>query len=120
MKMVGALFQLHIGAPAKQQNFEVTKWCIERARLLRPWSAVLARAENDDYATAVFYPDNPVRALMGKAEGRPQRFALEFFIKFKGEEDRGKKAEFKVTFSHINKRHRHTVSVWAIVPANAE
>jgi hypothetical protein len=111
--------QLHIVAPAGQpQNFQYGNWHIERARLLRPWNAVLARAENDDYATGVFYPENPVRALVGKAEGRQQRFALEFFIKFKGE-DRGKKAKFKMTISHINKRRRHTIKVWAAVPTNA-
>ena len=81
---------------------------------------MLARAENDDYATGVFYPDKPVRSLNGKAVGRPQRFALEFFIKFTGEDDKGKKAKFKVTFSHIKKRRRHTVTVWTAVPMNAE
>ena len=55
----------------------------------------MARAENDDYANGVFYPENLVRSLQGKAEGRPQRFALEFFIKFPGN-DRGRKAQFKV------------------------
>jgi len=111
--------QLHIVAPTEHpQNFQYGNWHIECARLLRPWSAVLARAENDDYATGVFYPDNPVRALLGKAEGRPQRFALEFFIRFKGE-DKGKKAKFKVTFSHINGRRRHTEKVWATVPTDA-
>jgi hypothetical protein len=64
--------QLHIvPATDNQQNFSYKNWRIERARLLWPASAVLARAENDDYATGVFYPENPVRALEGKAEGRP-------------------------------------------------
>lgn len=81
---------------------------------------MLARAVNDDYATGVFYPENPVRSLKGKAEGRPQRFALEFFIKFTGKDDKGKKAKFQVTFSHIKKRRRHTVRVWTPVPTNAE
>jgi hypothetical protein len=112
--------QLHIVASSGQQNFNYANWYIESARLLRPWRAVLARAENDDYATGVFYPDNPVRTLAGKGEGRPQRFALEFFIKFKGDDDKGKSAKFKVTFSHANKRRRHTVKVWATVPNDAE
>jgi hypothetical protein len=113
--------QLHISGTPGQQNFQYANWYIERARLLRPWwGAVLARAENDDYATGVFYPDNPIRALAGKAEGRPQRFGLEFFIKFKGKDDRGKSAKFGVTFSHANKRRRHTVAIWANVPSDAE
>lgn len=112
--------QLHIAESAESQNFKLANWHIERARLLRPWSAMLARAENDDYATGVFYPEKPVRALAGKPEDRPQRFALEFFIKFKGKNDRGKNAKFKVIFSHIKKRRRYTVRRWADVPANAE
>ena len=112
--------QLHISpATDNQQNFQHGNWRIERARLLGPSSALLARAENDDYATGVFYPEKPVRALAGKPEGRPQRFALEFFIKFKGEEDRGQKAKFRVTFSGIGLR-RSTVTVWAAVPTSAE
>jgi hypothetical protein len=113
--------QLHIIAAPEQQNFKYENWYIERASLLRPWwDAVLARAENDDYATGVFYPDNPVRSLVGKAQGRPQRFALEFFIKFKAQDDRGRRAKFKVVFSHANKRRRHTVKVWTAVPEDAE
>jgi len=113
--------QLHVVAPAEQQNFQVGNWCINGARLLRPWfGAVLARAENDDYATGVFYPDNPVRSLAGKGEGRVQRFALEFFIKFDGNDDKGKSAKFKVTFAHVNKWRRHIVKVWAKVPDDAE
>ncbi len=113
--------QLHISQPTEQQNFNYENWYIERARLLKPClRAILARAENDDYATGVFYLDKTVRMLKGKAEGRPQRFALEFFIKFKGKDDRGKKAKFKVTFSHVKNRRCHTARVWASVPANAE
>jgi hypothetical protein len=109
--------QLHIVAsPGQDQNFKYDHWHIERAQLLRPRSAVLARAENDDYATGVFYPETPVRALVGKAEGRPQRFALEFFIKFKGEEE-PKMARFKVSFAHVVQRRRYTVRVWAKVPS---
>jgi len=111
--------QLHVAAvPDQEQNFKYANWRIERVRLLRPSDAELARAENDDYATGVFYPENPVRFLEGKAEGRPQRFALEFFIRFRGEE-RGRRAKFKVTFSHIKLRRRRTVRVWATVPQNA-
>jgi hypothetical protein len=70
--------QLHVVPRKQHQQFQFNyhDWCIERVRLLRPWRAVLARAENDDYATAVFYPENPVRTLQGKAEGRPQRLEL--------------------------------------------
>lgn len=113
--------QLHIVPAAdNQQNFSYGNWRIEGARLLWPASAVLARAENDDYATGVFFPENPVRALEGKAEGRPQRFALEFFIKFQGSEDRGRKAKFRVTFSRVSGQRRRTARVWAAVPADAE
>jgi hypothetical protein len=111
--------QLHIMPQDEQRNFQFENWCIKRARLLRPWwGAVLARAENDDYATRVFYPENPVRTLEGKSEGRPQRFALEFFIKFDGN-DRGRKAKFKVSFAHAKKNRRHTTDVWATVPVDA-
>jgi hypothetical protein len=111
--------QLHVEAvPDQEQNFKYANWRIERARLLHPSDAELARAENDDYASGAFYPENPVRLLEGKAEGRPQRFALEFFIRFRGEE-RGRRARFKVTFSHIKLRRRRTVRVWATVPENA-
>lgn len=111
--------QLHIvPQPDQDQNFKFEHWRIERAQLLRPRDAVLARAENDDYATGVFYPESPVRDLVGKAEGRPQRFALEFFIKFE-REDEPKTVKFKVTFSHVVQRRRHTVRVWANVPARA-
>ncbi len=113
--------QLHVVQPDEQQNFQYKNWLIERAHLIRPWfGALLARAENDDYATGVFYPDSPMRALSGKVEGRPQRFALEFFIKFKQQDDRGRSAKFRVTFSHINKRRRHTAEVSATVPLDAE
>ena len=113
--------QLRLVAAPEQQNFKYANWHIEHAVLLRPWrGAVLARAENDDYATGVFYPDKPARTLSGKAEGRPQRFALEFFIKFKEQDDRGRRAKFKVTFSHASRQRRHSVKVWARVPNDAE
>lgn len=111
--------QLHIVAsPGHEQNFQYGHWYIERAQLLRPLSAVLARAENDDYASGVFYPENPMRTLLGKAEARPQRFSLEFFIRFKGV-DTGKTAKFKVVFSHVAAPRRHTIRVSANVPASA-
>jgi hypothetical protein len=112
--------QLHITAPSGQQNFTLTNWYIKRARLVRPWRALLARAENDDYAIGVFYPNNPIRVLAGKTEGRLQRFALEFFMKFKDKDDKGKDAKFSVKLCHINERRRHTVRAWATVPADAE
>ncbi len=111
--------QLHISPTDDGQKFKYENWCIEHARLLRPANAILARAENDDYASRIFYPDNPVRELIGKAEGRPQRFALEFFIKFVGE-DRGQRAEFRVTFSHVNGTCQRTVKVAAVLPTSAE
>src|SRR5262249_33955755 len=113
--------QLHIAEPPEAQNFKLTNWYVERACLLRPrWRAVLARAENDDYATGAFYPDKPIRCLNGKAEGRPQRFALEFFIMFRGKDDKGKTAKFKVTCAHVNKKRRHTAKVSASVSGDAE
>ncbi len=48
--------QLHMVAQAGGQDFHYENWVIEGAQLLRPWSAVLARAENDDYAIGAFYP----------------------------------------------------------------
>jgi hypothetical protein len=73
--------QLHIAEPPEGRNFQLKNWYIVRASLLRPaWPVVLARAENDDYASRVFYANDPVRTLNGRGEGRPQRFALEFFI----------------------------------------
>jgi hypothetical protein len=55
----------------------------------------------------------------GKGEGQPQRFTLEFFIHFKEDDDRGKRAKFQVTFARLNKPRRHTVRVWATVPPDA-
>jgi hypothetical protein len=114
--------QLHLVPHSDQPNFSYDAWRIERTRLMWPWPrVVLARAENDDYATGVFYPENPVREIAGRAEGKPQRFALEFFMKFRQPDDKGARAKFKVTFSHVtNKRRRHTVRVWMTVPAKAE
>ena len=100
-------------------KFEYGQWRIDRAVLLAPAKAILARAENDDYATGVFYPENPTRVMEGKAESKPQRFALEFFMKFRGE-DRGQKAVFKVTFSRINNTRRSTMKVSPVVPFDTE
>lgn len=111
--------QLHIVPGPDNQLFKYENWRIERANFLRPKDAIMARAENDDYATGVFYPENPIHTLQGKPEGRPQRFALEFFIKFSGN-DLGRKAQFKVTFAHIQKRRKHSAKVWTKVPDNAE
>jgi hypothetical protein len=111
--------QLHVVPVPEQQPIKYENWRIERATLLRPWSAVLARAEKDDYASEVFYPENPTRALQGKVKGLPQQFALEFFIKFKGN-DRGQKAKFKISFAHTTMRRRYTTKVWATVPLDAE
>lgn len=113
--------QLHlVPASNTDKNFSYENWRIERMRLLRPRNAELARAENDDYASGVFYSDTPVRALEGKGEGRPQRFALEFFINFAVDDDRGQKAKFRVIYSHVNGRRRYTAQVWVTVPADAE
>ena len=111
--------QLHVVPAPDQQQFKYDNWRIERGSLLRPKDAIMARAENDDYAAGVFYPETPIRTLQGKVEGQRQRFALEFFIKFPGN-DRGQKAQFKVTFSHTTKQRRHRTRVWTTVPANAE
>lgn len=81
---------------------------------------MLARAENDDYASRVFYANDPVRALNGKPQGRPQRFALEFFIHFKQDDDRGKRAKFQVTFARLNKPRSHTIKIWTAVPQDAQ
>jgi hypothetical protein len=110
--------QLHIMGASEKQQLNYSDWCIKRATLLRPWSAVLARADKDDYATGVFDPKSTVRTLDGKADGKPQRFALEFFMKFKGN-DRGKRAKFKVAFARIGKPHRLTTKVWATIPDDA-
>jgi hypothetical protein len=112
--------QLHLSAPAQDDRpFNHENWHIERAILLGPNTAILARAENDDYATKVFYPETPVRVLQGKATGKPQRFALEFYIKFKGN-DRGQKAIFNVAFADTTNRRRYSTKVWATVPVDAE
>ena len=112
---------LHITPAAGNfHDFPYKDWKIDRMRLLQPRSAVLARAENDDYATGVFYPENLVRALEGKAEGRIGRYGFEFFIKFKENDDRGSKAKFKVTFSRVDGAKRRTIQIWATLPQNAE
>jgi hypothetical protein len=102
------------------EKFQATNWQIDRARLLSPSNAVLARAKEDDYSSGVFFPEKPVHKIEGRGEGRPQRFALEFFIKFVARDDRGKRAKFVVSFSRINGHSRRNVTLWAVVPANAE
>lgn len=112
--------QLHLIAADDDKNFKYDNWRIQGAWLLRPWSAKLARAKDDDYASKIFFPEKPVRYLAGKDEGKPQRFALEFFIKFDGEE-KGQRAKFKVRFSHMKQNwRRRTVRLWAALPKNAE
>jgi hypothetical protein len=111
--------QLHIVPGPDNQLFKYDNWCIERAVFLGPKDAIMARAENDDYAAGVFYPESPIRTLQGKPEGRPQRFALEFFLKFSGN-DLCRQAQFKVSFARVDKRRRHSTKVWVSVPENAE
>lgn len=112
--------QLHFVTPPGAQNVDIHGWCILRASLLRPpWPAVLARAENDDYASRVFYADDPVRTLNGRAEGRPQRFALEFFIHFRQDDDRGRWAKFQVTYTRLSTTRKRSVKVWVQVPMEA-
>ena len=111
--------QLHLAPAPAQQLFKVENWRIESARLVRPSSAMLARAEKDDYASEIFYPESPVRVLQGKAKDLPQQFALEFFIKFTGN-DRGQRAKFRVSFAHLSKRRRYSTKAWGVVPPDAE
>jgi hypothetical protein len=110
--------QLHIVA-AGDGPFQYGSWRIERATLLRPRQAILARAADDDYATGVFYPEHPVRVLEGRADGRPQQFALEFFIKFPAEKN-VHEAVFKVKFSNKDNGLRRTSVVCASLPPSAE
>ena len=110
--------QLHIVEPAEPLNFQCSNWRIDHARLLKPATAELARAKDDNYSSGTFDADKPVRELKGREAGS-QRFALNFFIKFKQPDDRSESAKFKVTFSHIKKRRRHKTRIWATVPKEA-
>jgi hypothetical protein len=112
--------QLHI-VPSEitAQPFQHQNWIIKSATLLRPKNAVLARAENDDYATGVFYPESPLRTLEGKTEGKLQRFALEFFILF-DRADKDQAAQFRVAFSRINSKREVVVKVSAALPSDAD
>lgn len=107
--------QLHV-APVdeREQNFPYQYWRIERATLVRPRDAKLALAADNDYASGVFYPEKPLRVIEGRPAGKPQRFALHFFIKFQGDE-RGQKATFNVIFSHIKTDDRRTSLISASV-----
>lgn len=109
--------QLHIFG--SQKDFHYASWRIVNAKLLRPRSAVLAPAENGDYARGIFFPESPTRQLEGKSEALPQRFALEFFIKFEGNE-LGQDAKFKVTYCDVHKQKLRTLIVQAKVPGNSE
>lgn len=106
---------LHVVPSDTQPNFPYDQWRIYHARLISPGGAVLARAEKDDYATGVFYPENPVREIAGRAQGKPQRFALEFFILFEGEE-RGQQAKLRVTYGPADETWRATKTLTATVP----
>ncbi len=110
--------QLHVVPSGVQPNFPYDQWRIYRARLISPRSAILARAENDDYATGVFFPETPLREIEGKPRGKPQRFALEFFILFEGEE-RGQQARFKITYGPADESWRATKTFTATVPMDA-
>lgn len=76
------------------------------------------RSQGGDYATGVFYPEKPVREIAGRAQGKPQRFALEFFILFEGEE-RGQQAKFKATYGPADESWRATKTLTATVPMDA-
>jgi hypothetical protein len=111
--------QVHIKASPGAQSFSFGDWRVESVKLIRPlWGATLARAENDDYATGVFFSDEPTKFIAGKAPGRPQRFALEFFIRFRGR-DQGRRARFKIIYSRLDGEQRRTVRKWVVVPPDA-
>ena len=55
--------QLHIVEPAEPLNFQCSNWRIGHAHLLKPTTAVLAGAKDDDYASGIFYADKPIREL---------------------------------------------------------
>lgn len=63
--------QLHVVPSDTQPNFPYQAWRIYNARLVSPRGAVLASAENDDYATGVFFPENPLLEISGRPQGRP-------------------------------------------------
>jgi len=100
---------LHVAPPEeREQNFPYQFWRIERVTLIRPKNAKLARAADDDYHSGVFFPEAPMRELESARTGS-QRFALEFFIKFEGDE-KGQVATFKVVYSHVKTGERYTAS----------
>lgn len=106
--------QLHVvPRDDREQNFPYQFWRIERAALIRPKNAKLARAADDDYGSGVFYPEKPLRVLEGRRTGS-QRAALHFFIKFQGDE-RGQTAHFNVVYSHIKMGDRRTAVISAKV-----
>jgi hypothetical protein len=115
--------QLHITPPPGQEHtyhFSKHGWRIDSAKLLSPRGAVLARAKDDDYTSRVFYPEGPTRCLDGRPVGHVQPFALEFFIKFDGPVDSGRKAKFQVKLNHTeDPKLRHTIQTWSEVPSDA-
>jgi hypothetical protein len=54
----------------------------------------------------------------GKSEGK-QRYALEFFIKFNGE-DRSQEAAFKVWYCHANGKRRASMTAKATLAEDAD
>jgi hypothetical protein len=110
--------QLHImPPPGQEQTYSKHGWRIDGAKLVSPSDAVLARAKDDDYASGEFYPEKPTRYLAGKPLGHVQPFALEFFIKFQGTTDKGRKATFQVTLNHAaDPKLRRTIRTWTTVP----
>lgn len=112
--------QVHTRPELVAGQFDFGNWKILSVALTRPRHGVeLARAKDDDYASGIFFPDDPVKLIEGKSENRPQRFALEFFIRFAGP-DKGQRAQFKVAYSRTNGTRRTITKKWATVPDDAE
>jgi len=103
---------LHIvSAEDNDSRFPYERWHIKQATLLWPRRSFLALAEGGDCAIGVFDAGHPVRKIVGRPEGNPQRFALEFFIKL----DDNQSATFKVIFAHERTAGRLTVKVTAFL-----
>jgi hypothetical protein len=115
------IVQLHLTRPeVHKRHDDYNGWCIASVRLIKPRRARLAFARDDDASMRGPIRLESQRSISGRLPGQPQRFALEFFIKFAGTpHDRAARACFKVEMSRSEPPASMMLYAWAEVPSTA-